>query len=165
MLEIKVVTGIGEGSTNLSAFDAALASAGVCNYNLVTLSSMIPEGSKVEVVKKYCTPLKHWGWRLNVVKSRVISMEAGEGLAAGVGWYQLEDGRGMFVEHSYRGDDEQSVKGRVKNDIYSSLSDLCRFRELSFDESGVRLAIACTTVKDLPACALALAVYKAERWK
>jgi arginine decarboxylase len=45
MLEIQVTTGTGEGPTPLAAFDAALLDAGVANYNLILLSSVIPAGA------------------------------------------------------------------------------------------------------------------------
>jgi arginine decarboxylase len=47
MLIIQVTTGTGEGPTPLAAFDAALLDAGVANYNLICLSSVIPEASVI----------------------------------------------------------------------------------------------------------------------
>ena len=44
-MDIKVVCGVGSGKTALSAFDSALKDAGVYNYNLITLSSIIPPDS------------------------------------------------------------------------------------------------------------------------
>ena len=41
--------GIGEGATELDAFDAALCDAGVGNYNLVCVSSILPP--KCQVVR------------------------------------------------------------------------------------------------------------------
>ena len=51
-LEIKVVCGVGSGRTILSSFDSALKDAGVYNYNLITLSSIIPPGSKVNKIRR-----------------------------------------------------------------------------------------------------------------
>ena len=45
-MEIQISTGIGIGPTQLSAFDSALNNAGVANYNLLKLSSVIPPKSK-----------------------------------------------------------------------------------------------------------------------
>jgi len=50
-LDITVRTGSGTARTPLAAFDAALLSAGVANFNLVTLSSVIPPHSRVRVVE------------------------------------------------------------------------------------------------------------------
>ncbi len=41
-----VVAGVGTGSTPLGAFDAALLAAGVGNYNLVRMSSILPPGTQ-----------------------------------------------------------------------------------------------------------------------
>ena len=48
-----VFSGIGKGETALSAFDAALKQAGVYNYNLICLSSIIPPGAIVKEVEYY----------------------------------------------------------------------------------------------------------------
>ncbi len=45
-MKIKVTYGIGEGATKLAAFDRALFDAGIANYNLIKLSSVIPENSE-----------------------------------------------------------------------------------------------------------------------
>lgn len=46
-LEIVVTSGTGEAPSELAAFDAALHQAGVANFNLIRLSSLIPPGSQV----------------------------------------------------------------------------------------------------------------------
>ena len=46
LLDITVRTGTGSGRTLLSAFDHALLDAGVANFNLVTLSSVIPQNGR-----------------------------------------------------------------------------------------------------------------------
>ena len=47
-MKITVTSGTGEGPTALAAFDAALLNAGVANYNLIYLSSAIPNGGSIE---------------------------------------------------------------------------------------------------------------------
>lgn len=51
-MEIHVAAGVGRGPTELSAFDAALADAGVGDYNLVTVSSVVPADGTVRVVDR-----------------------------------------------------------------------------------------------------------------
>ncbi len=46
-MKIYISSGRGTGPTSLSAFDAALNEAGVANYNLIRLSSIIPPDSKI----------------------------------------------------------------------------------------------------------------------
>ena len=49
-MKLYLAKAIGRGSTELAAFDAALVGAGVANFNLIRLSSVIPpDGEVVEV--------------------------------------------------------------------------------------------------------------------
>lgn len=90
-MTIKVARGAGKASTPLSAFDAALKDAGVYNYNLITLSSVIPPNSKVEKVEKFPTPEGEWGHKLYCVMAEERCNEAGKFIAAGVGWYVAKE--------------------------------------------------------------------------
>ena len=69
---IVLAQGTGCGPTELAAFDAALRDAGVANYNLLCLSSVIPPGSRLERTR-WVTPAEHWGHRLYVVLSQARS--------------------------------------------------------------------------------------------
>lgn len=164
-MEIKVVCGVGSGKTALSAFDNALKDVGVYNYNLITLSSIIPPNSTVSRIRKYETPPEEYGYKLYVIKAEIRSEEAGKFIAAGVGWYQLEDGRGVFVEHEIKGETRVAVKSEIDLIIINSLKDLTKFRRIKFEESKVHSAISITNIKDSPTSVLALAVYQSEGWK
>lgn len=98
-MEIDLVWGIGEGRTSLGSFDRALSDANIHNYNLVTLSSVIPEGA--EVVERGALEAGRWdvGDVLAVVMAEKTGTEPGEKVAAGLGWMQAEEG-GIFMEHS-----------------------------------------------------------------
>lgn len=113
MSVIRVVWGTGEGPTELSAFDAALAEAGVHNYNLVTLSSVIPAGPDVEVVGT-APDLGPVGDELHVVESSAVAAP-GESAAAGIGWARSESGRGIFYE--VEGDDPDSVEAEIREGL------------------------------------------------
>ncbi len=95
-MEINVVWGSAEGKTSLSAFDSALAEAGIHNYNLVTLSSVIPDGA---TVIRADTHERQWGVGeiIAVVLSENVSTVAGETIAAGLGWATADEG-GVFYE-------------------------------------------------------------------
>jgi pyruvoyl-dependent arginine decarboxylase len=67
---IVLSTGLGVGPTALAAFDAALLDAGVANYNLICLSSVIPPGSRLER-RRFVTPPQEYGQRLYVVMSQM----------------------------------------------------------------------------------------------
>ncbi|MDQ2678046.1 MAG: pyruvoyl-dependent arginine decarboxylase, partial [Actinomycetota bacterium] len=58
-LSINVVGAVGTGPTSLAAFDDALVSVGVANYNLVRLSSVIPPGSTVTAGDPTVIDLRH----------------------------------------------------------------------------------------------------------
>ncbi len=166
-LDIKIVKGVGVGETELSAFDSALKDAGVYNYNIIQLSSIIPPGSTVTEEDSFQTPDSEFGHKLYVVKAEQRSKKAGNFIAAGVGWYQLEGqgGKGLFVEHEIEGETEQAVESEIKLRIDNSLKDLCLFRDISFDEANLHKSVSITQVKDHPACTLVLAVFQSEGWR
>ena len=67
---ILVTSAVGRGPTQLSAFDAALVSAGVADRNLIYLSSVLPPASDVRQVARIdCTP-GAWGDRLYCVMAQ-----------------------------------------------------------------------------------------------
>lgn len=164
-MNIKVVKGTGIGSTALSAFDGALKDAGVYNYNLIALSSVIPPHSKIEKSNTFETPEGEWGHKLYVVIAEERSNEAGKFIAAGVGWYQLEDGRGMFVEHHLVGDTQIAVESEIHFRIKNSLMDLCKFRDIEFEDEKLNMEVSISQVKSQPASVLVIAVYQSEGWR
>ena len=157
--------GVGIGKTTLSAFDAALKRAGVYNYNLITLSSIIPPLSKVKLVRRYETSPADYGHKLYVVKAETRSYEVGKYIAAGLGWYQVDDGRGVFVEHEIIGDTKLAVESEIQWRITNSLKDLCTSRRYQFSEKNVKIAIAITQIMHHPTSVLVIAVYQSEGWE
>ncbi|PSQ58405.1 pyruvoyl-dependent arginine decarboxylase [Halobacteriales archaeon SW_7_71_33] len=104
---IRVVSGTGTGPTTTAAYDAALLSAGVGNYNLVSVSSVVPPGATVEV-DGTAPDLGAAGDRLTVVQARAV----GDRVAAALSWARGDDGRGLFYEGTVQGpgpevDDEE----------------------------------------------------------
>ncbi len=95
-MKIDIVWGKSEGKTLLSAFDKALQQAGVHNFNLIPLSSVIPKDSVVEEVgKTHLT--KDVGDVIHVVMASLGSKKAAAVISAGLGWVQTEHG-GLFIE-------------------------------------------------------------------
>jgi len=155
---IKISSGIGTGPTQLSAFDSALNHAGVANYNLLRLSSVIPPKTKIEVSDKMLTNLPgEWGDRLYVVIAEERTNVPNEEAWAGIGWVQEKNtGKGLFVEHE--GNSEKSVR----SDIQQSLEALMATRNVNFGD--IHMNVVGTTCKHGPVCALVVAVYKASDW-
>lgn len=153
---IVMARGIGRGPTELAAFDAALRDAGVANYNLLCLSSVIPPGSRIERAR-WVTPAGHWGHRLYVVLSQARSSQPGETVHAGIGWVQDEiGGQGLFVE-LHDGD-----RARLQQDLASTLAAMQIGRGIELGPLHTEIASATCDVE--PVCALVVAVYAARAW-
>lgn len=151
---ITVRTGSGSGRTRLAAFDAALRAAGVGDYNLVTLSSVIPDGS--EVVRKDDPLGGAHGDRLWCVLSSAIADQHGEIAWAGLGWAVDDRGRGLFVEH--HGGSERSLLEQIR----LSLEDMSQGRGGGFDRIESE-TVSAHCVSD-PVCAVAVAAYEVQGW-
>jgi arginine decarboxylase len=163
---IVVTAGVGEGATELSAFDAALWECGVQDYNHIALSSVIPPRSQVVRCPRYDPPDHEYGQRLYVVKADMRSADRGAVIAAGLGWWQWGDGRGVFVEHALRSRNQSApaVEGELARQITSSLGDLAHRRGVPFVPEHAGMQIVSTMVAAMPACALVLAVFEAAAW-
>ncbi len=94
-LHIRVVSGTGTGPTDVASFDAALADAGVHDYNLARLSSVVPPEATVEAVGT-APDLGPVGGRLWTVQARTTTAGPGR-VAAALGWATGADG-GVFYE-------------------------------------------------------------------
>ena len=162
-MNIYITSGKGYGKTPLSAFDAALKGAGVYNYNLITLSSIIPPNTVIRMKKFRSTPAEY-GNRLYVVKAEIRSRESGKYIGSALGWYQLADGRGVFVEHEEIGETKEAIGANLREEIHKSLTDLCKFRRFPIIKKNMKMKISLVKVEDSPACALVIAVYKSEPW-
>ncbi len=162
-MDIKLTTGKGVGKTPISAFDTALKDAGVYNYNLIYLSSVIPPKSKIKFEKLPENP-KEWGNRLYVVKAEMRSRQSGKYIGAALGWTQYEDGRGIFVEHEETGETREAVEANLRAEVEKSLADMCRTRDIAVDKKKFHTKICTTKVTDLPASVIVIAVYGSEKW-
>lgn len=156
--KIIVTWGVGEGNTSLAAFDAALFDAGIANYNLITLSSVIPEGFEPKVKKIDFNNQEH-GYRLYLVLANAQESEISIDAWAGLGWVMNKDNsqKGLFVEHHGHSEKE------VKNLITETLNSMTKYRK---DEYGpINFKTVGIKCKDKPVCALVAALYKTEDWK
>lgn len=155
-MRIKITSAVGSGPTTLAAFDAALQKAGIENYNLIPLSSVIPTGAALERTR-VSTPPGEYGHRLYVVMARHVTSEVGEEAWAGLGWTQEpESGRGLFVElHG-------TSKRCVETAIESTLDSMKAARNYDYGKNDSE--IAGITCEGEPVCALAIAVYASAGW-
>ena len=164
-MRIRVTSAIGRGQTLLSSFDDALYRCGVHNYNLLALSSVVPPGSCIEKDRCHRPATDEHGDRLYVVKAEARSDQPGEAVAAGIGWYQWGDGRGLFVEHEVTETCSARAEEHVGQMIRLSLGDLCRVRGIPFCKRRVTMSTIAGAVDDGPTTALVVAVFQSERWQ
>ncbi len=155
-MKIKIASAIGRGPTVLGAFDAALRAAGVENYNLIPLSSVIPGGATLERGRFMSKP-SEYGHRLYVVMARHEATKPGDEAWAGLGWTQESSrGRGLFVE--LHGSSEREVE----NAIESTLGSMKDARPYDYGKNEAEIiGISCERE---PVCALVIAVYSSEGW-
>ena len=158
-MQIRVSSGIGTGPTELAAFDQALVDAGVANFNLIYLSSVLPPKSEVVKVQPHSFTLEgEWGDRLYVVMAQKRTNRRNHEVWAGVGWIQDEaTGAGLLVEHEGHSETE------VREDIENSLNALAQNRNRTF--GPIHMAVAGIKCESQPVCALTVAVFEADPWR
>jgi arginine decarboxylase len=93
---IRVVWGTGRARTEKGSFDRALAAAGLHQYNLRELSSVVPAGVDIEVAET-APDLGPTGNVLDAVIARQTS-PPGTRASAGLAWARGDDGAGIFYE-------------------------------------------------------------------
>ena len=133
MSTIRVVWGSGTAPTKMASYDSALADAGIENYNLVAVSSVIPAETDVEAVGT-APDLGPAGNRLTVVEACATTAGPGR-VSAALGWSQSVDGGpGLFYEAAETTDSED-VERRVREGLDAGKA----LREWDFGESNVRV--------------------------
>lgn len=135
MSMIRVVWGSASAPTAMASYDAALAAAGLCNYNLIPVSSVIPADVTVEPVGT-APDLGPAGNRLTVVEARATTAGPGR-VSAALGWARSETGPGLFYEAAGETDAED-VTRRVREGLTAGQ----KLREWSFDEPTTRVESA-----------------------
>jgi arginine decarboxylase len=152
MEPIRVAWGSATGPTAMSSFDAALAEAGVHDYNLITLSSVVPADATVEAVGT-APALGPTGEGLYCVEARQTLPPGADGEAvAGLGWARDAEGRGLFYEGS--GTDPDGVREVVERGLSHGMA----LRDWTPVDQNVVVETAPTSA-DEHATAVAVAAY------
>ncbi|APW97442.1 pyruvoyl-dependent arginine decarboxylase [Halobiforma lacisalsi AJ5] len=158
MSTIRVVWGSATAPTEMASYDAALADAGVENYNLVAVSSVIPAVADVEAVGT-APDLGPAGQRLTVVEGRATTAGPGS-VSAALAWSQSAgddgvpgSGPGLFYEAAGETDPDD-VERRVREGLAAGQE----LREWSFGETNVAVENSRAEPGEY-ATALVLAVY------
>ncbi len=156
-MNISITAGAGVGPTELAAFDHALVNAGVANFNLIYLSSVLPPGSIVQDLDKAAHPVGDWGDRLYIVCAQMRTQQRNQEVWAGIGWMQdPETKKGLLVEHEGHNEDE------VRADIKNTLEALAQNRNMKFGPMHMKvIGKKCVAI---PVCALVIAVFESAQW-
>lgn len=132
-MTIRVAWGTGSGPTEMAAYDAALADAGLHNYNLVAVSSVIPADADVEAVGT-APDLGPTGERVTVVEAHA-GAAGPRHVSAGLAWARSEAGPGLFYEAAGQ-TDAADVEERVRAGVDAGMA----LRDWSFPDAAVRTA-------------------------
>lgn len=153
-MEISIRRAIGRGRTPMSAFDDALNKAGVSNFNLIRLSSVIPAQAAI-VPGEGRYPGNH-GDRLYCVYAAAFALEPGTEAWAGVGWVRDAEGRGLFIEH------EAESEKNLDELVTLSLEDMNERRGGHY--GPIEKVTVGAEHDGRPTCALVLATYETQGW-
>lgn len=100
-----LVSGVGKSKHKLSAFDDALRKAGIGDYNLVKVSSILPSGCR------YCSEIPEGDGRMLLAAYSTITISAGEKAetAVAVAVPQSINDSGVIFETSLLNSNQQAV--------------------------------------------------------
>ncbi|MFB6215712.1 MAG: pyruvoyl-dependent arginine decarboxylase [Candidatus Aenigmatarchaeota archaeon] len=155
-MQIKVTWGTGKADTEEGAFDKALYEAGLANYNLIEMSSIVPEGSQVKL-EQLDTDTERYGDKAYVVLSKCLTTEEGSEAWAGLGWhYHEKEQKGVFVEEEAGSESELST--RIRKTVETLHSERMKETgELNMKTAGIES-------DGRPVCAVVAALYRIESW-
>lgn len=158
-LRIRLSRSRAEGPTRLAAFDAALVAAGLQNFNLVPLSSVIPIGAAVDVVEPAEQIEGRHGDLLYCVYAASYATSPGAQAWAGMAWALRDDGSGagLFVEHS------SSTEADLHAHLDATLGAMMANRADGYVDGGRLVASATCTAE--PVAALVVASYRVAGWE
>lgn len=153
-MDIYITFGIGEGLTKISAYDSALIDAGIGNFNIIYLSSIIPPRSNIKLEK---LNLRNdlTGHKLFAVISHIELDEIGQIAYSGLGWLFDEEKGGLFVEYSSNKYEETYTY------IDNSLNSMNRSRQINSKATIKIIDVEC--IKN-PVSAVVAAVYNIQGW-
>ncbi len=144
-MRIDIVWGESEGKTLLSAFDRALLNAGIHNFNLIPLSSVIHE------TRTY-TSSDRVGEILYVVISSLSSHKSNALISAGLGWVLTQEG-GLLIESK-----GEFSREECEEEIRVGLIEMMEAREWSGE---IKMKVITHKVKEIANVTVA-AVYNFE---
>ncbi|WP_435145745.1 pyruvoyl-dependent arginine decarboxylase [Halobaculum sp. P14] len=153
-MQIHVASGTGHAPTAMAAYDAALADANLHNYNLVSVSSIVPADADVRVVDE-APDLGPAGNRLTVVQGRADATPSDahetDRVSAALAW-ATGPGPGLFYEAD--GTDPDAVRETVLEGLAAG----AELRDWTLDAEDSAVATA-PTDEDAYTAAVVVAAY------
>jgi arginine decarboxylase len=120
-----ITSGKGSSETSyLNAFDLALMSAGICEQNLVPVSSVIPDGA--ERIEPVVIPR-------GAVTHCVLSQMYGNGkkiVSAGIACAYRADGKGGYVAEGHL----QGPGRNLRSELEKRINEMSRIRNIDFEK-------------------------------
>lgn len=153
-MDINITYGVGIGDTDLAAFDAALFDAGIANFNLIKLSSIIPPHANLIYGKVDLNNIDV-GSKLYAVYTYHVATKQGESACAGLGWKYTKNYGGIFVEYS------SNNYTTTHNYIESTLNSMNRYRHIKSENI---IKIIESSYQKQSICSIIAALYKIENW-
>lgn len=152
---IYLVKGHGYGSLDKTAYDDALWNAGIANFNIIPLSSVLPPSCSIVETKLDWNSYGR-GMQLKVVESAALEVRKGLEAVAALGWIDPEgDKAGMLLE--LKGGDYDFLRIQM----YEGLMEMSRRRGLNGEPKMVIERAPVSNDKTYT-CALVAALYKIE---
>jgi len=155
--KIILTAGIGEGETELNAFDNALLNAGVANYNFLKVSSIIPPKAKIINLSQSNSKklLPKIGSIVPAVYSCAYGKRIGQKIVATLALgipKNFDVNNGVIVEFN----GENINKDKAEKIAQEILKNAFQVRNLTIDK--IQLITAECKVKKKYTCAIALAL-------
>jgi arginine decarboxylase len=153
MTTVRVAAGTGTGPTELAAYDAALASIDLHDYNLRHVSSIIPADATVEVADRL-PDLGQAGGAVTVVEAKAVAAGPAQ-VGAALGWTRSNEGAGVFYEAAGEADVET-----LRDRIDRGLAAATELRDREFAVQGAEeIETASASVEDGYVAAVVVGVY------
>lgn len=153
----------GCGPTELAAFDSALRAAGLADFNLVRLSSVIPPGSRLVLDPPGAQIRGLHGDLLFCVYAAGYASTPGESVWAGLAWALRTDGSGSGLLVEQAGRDQDLVTHNLRQTVGSMMTGRGVGPDAPSYVWGDTLLSSAECRTD-PVCALVIATYGIWPW-
>lgn len=154
-MNIKVLKSSGIGKTKKTAYDDALKNVNLHNYNIITLSSVIPPGSNIDITESFHCNFSV-GDVIYAVQSKNFSSTNGSTIASGLAWcMEKNENGGIFLEN------KAPTKKHCEENLRDGIDEMKENRvNMNFEDQSNVICIEEKVQDDkLYVCVLVIGVY------